>query len=226
MYETTGLIARLLYWFTIVGFSIPIAFGLQVARRVYVPERFLPLGFLAAALVFGAVMTPFIFGLNALFLPHRLADLLAPLPMFGFTAATFLGVSGIVTSVRSKPAAANDTAVVDSDTASAIGTVEIAFLKRLNPENRTGLMRLAMQDHYVEAHCDGGRQMILLRMSDAIQELQGFNGLQVHRSHWVATDAVAGHERVDGRLYLVMRDGARVPVSRTYRDAIRSSGLI
>jgi DNA-binding LytR/AlgR family response regulator len=64
-----------------------------------------------------------------------------------------------------------------------------------------------------------------MRLGDAMQELAG-QGLQVHRSHWVAPEAVRRHRRDKGRDLLVMTDGAEVPVSRSFRAAAQDAGLI
>jgi DNA-binding LytR/AlgR family response regulator len=46
----------------------------------------------------------------------------------------------------------------------------------------------------------------------------------VHRSWWVARDAVVEAERGDGRAILTLKGGAKVPVSRTYAKTLRERG--
>jgi hypothetical protein len=99
------------------------------------------------------------------------------------------------------------------------------ILDRLPVEKRGRLAYLSMQDHYVEVHTDRGSTLVLLRFGDAIAEAAGVDGLRIHRSHWVARDAVAGVERRDGRMVLRMHDGARLPVSRSYSASVREAGL-
>ena len=65
-----------------------------------------------------------------------------------------------------------------------------------------------------------------MRFADAIRETDGVNGLQIHRSHWVALDAVAGTHRHNGRLFLAMQDGTRLPVSRSRAEEVRGAGLV
>ncbi len=102
---------------------------------------------------------------------------------------------------------------------------EPAFLARLPARLGRDLLALEMEDHYVRAHTAAGSDLILMRLRDAIAELDGLDGMQVHRSHWVAAAAVAGVERKpDGKLVLVLRDGRRVPVSRRYAAAVREAG--
>lgn len=47
-----------------------------------------------------------------------------------------------------------------------------------------------MEDRYLRIHTDGGSDLILMRLRDAVGELAGADGLQVHRSFWVARAAV------------------------------------
>ncbi|WP_449226670.1 LytTR family DNA-binding domain-containing protein [Azospirillum argentinense] len=102
---------------------------------------------------------------------------------------------------------------------------EPAFLARLPARLGRDLLALEMEDHYVRAHTAEGSDLILMRLRDAIAELAGLEGMQVHRSHWVAAAAVAGVERKpDGKLVLILRNGRRVPVSRRYAAAVREAG--
>ncbi|WP_349592419.1 LytTR family DNA-binding domain-containing protein [Azospirillum argentinense] len=104
---------------------------------------------------------------------------------------------------------------------------EPVFLARLPARLGRDLLALEMEDHYVRAHTAVGSGLILMRLRDAIAELAGLEGLQVHRSHWVAATAVAGVERKpDGKLVLVLRNGLRVPVSRSHAAAVRESGWV
>ena len=101
-----------------------------------------------------------------------------------------------------------------------------ALLARLPAPKRGELQHLRMQDHYIEVHTDEGMEMVLLRFRDALREVEGVEGMQVHRSHWVAQAAVEGVERRDGRIRLRLVNGARVPVSRSFAPALRARGWI
>lgn len=99
------------------------------------------------------------------------------------------------------------------------------FLSRIPPRLGRDLLALEMEDHYVRVHTAEGSDLILMRLRDAIAELAGLDGLQVHRSYWVAAAAVTGVERKpDGKLTLLLRNGLRVPVSRSYAAAVRAAG--
>jgi hypothetical protein len=94
------------------------------------------------------------------------------------------------------------------------------FLDRLPPAVGTQLLCLSMEDHYVRAHGAEGTALILMRLRDAIDELDGLPGVQVHRSWWVAADAVERVERDGGRLRLRLVNGLAVPVARSQTGAV------
>ena len=98
------------------------------------------------------------------------------------------------------------------------------FLARLPVQMRGQLIRLEAQDHYLKVVTDQGAELILMRISDAENEL-GKTGLRVHRSHWVAHGAIREVRRKQGRISLSMQDGSVVPVSRGYLAALKAAGL-
>ena len=104
---------------------------------------------------------------------------------------------------------------------------EAPLLARLSARSRAELLHLRMQDHYVEVHTTAGSEMLLLRFRDALREVEDVDGLQVHRSHWVARAAVAGVERQrGGRFALRLVNGTKVPVSRSFAPAVKARGWI
>ncbi len=98
------------------------------------------------------------------------------------------------------------------------------FMLRLPLEVRGALVRIEAQDHYLNVVTERGNALILMRLSDAMGELAG-RGIQVHRSHWVAPEAVVRHRRDKGRDLLETSDGTHVPVSRSFREAAQNADL-
>lgn len=93
------------------------------------------------------------------------------------------------------------------------------------PPNFRGAVCLQMEDHYVRVHGASGSQLVLMTLSDAIART-GKPGLQVHRSWWVALDAVEG-AIVDGRnLRLKLTNGLEAPVARSAVAKVREAGLL
>lgn len=96
----------------------------------------------------------------------------------------------------------------------------IRFLSRLPDHLGTQLLHLQMEDHYLRATTVNGSDLILMRFRDALQELADFDGLQVHRSWWVARNAVTKLSRQGRKIELLMMDGTRVPVSAAFRKTV------
>jgi hypothetical protein len=105
--------------------------------------------------------------------------------------------------------------------AQAQENVRPRFFDRL-PATVSPLLCLSMEDHYVRAHGPDGSALILMRMRDAVAELDGLPGLQVHRSWWVASEAVERVEKEDGRARLRLTNGMIVPVARSQMGAVRA----
>jgi DNA-binding LytR/AlgR family response regulator len=80
------------------------------------------------------------------------------------------------------------------------------------------------EDHYLRLHTSKGSDLILMRLSDAISELEGLEGAQTHRSWWVARQAVQGARRLDGRAVLELPGGVKAPVSRRYARVLKAEG--
>jgi len=99
------------------------------------------------------------------------------------------------------------------------------FLERLPVKLRGGeIYAVEAEDHYLRLHTSKGQDLILLRLSDAVAELEGIEGAQTHRSWWVAKAAVRDAKRGDGRATLTLKSGVEAPVSRAYAKALREAG--
>lgn len=100
------------------------------------------------------------------------------------------------------------------------------FLSRLPVKYRTAeLYAVSSEDHYLRVHTSYGEELILMRLADAMRELAGAGGLQVHRSWWVAKAAIRDTNRQGGKLSLVLPSGKQVPVSRTFLPEVKAAGL-
>ncbi|MFN3512879.1 MAG: LytTR family DNA-binding domain-containing protein [Phenylobacterium sp.] len=101
------------------------------------------------------------------------------------------------------------------------------FLERLPLKLRGAeIWAVEAEDHYLRLHTSKGQDLILMRLSDAVAELEGIEGAQVHRSWWVAREAIVDAARGDGRAVLTLKDGSQVPVSRTYAKMLREKRWI
>ncbi|MDO9078370.1 MAG: LytTR family DNA-binding domain-containing protein, partial [Brevundimonas sp.] len=109
--------------------------------------------------------------------------------------------------------------------AAAAGAKPARFLDRLPFRLRGSVIRAVQsEDHYLRIHTDRGSDLVLMRLSDALIELEGLEGAQTHRSWWVARDAVRAVSSGDGRATLTLEGGVEAPVSRRYARALRDAG--
>ena len=108
------------------------------------------------------------------------------------------------------------------------GPLPRALLSRLPSRLGDEIVALEAEDHYLRVHTNLGSDLILMRLSDATAAIGPDLGLQVHRSWWVAQDAICEIIRSEQRSHLKLRNGLLVPVGRTYLAAVRSrtAGLL
>ena len=97
-------------------------------------------------------------------------------------------------------------------------------LARLPAHLGTDIHALVAAEHYLRVVTARGEAMILYRLGDAIRDMEaaGIAGIQTHRSYWIADAAIANHSRDGSRLTLATPSGLAVPVSRSYRQALKA----
>ncbi len=105
-------------------------------------------------------------------------------------------------------------------------TREVRFMRRIPNAIAGELLCLKMEDHYLRIHTTTGSDLTLLRMQDAVSELEGADGMQVHRSYWVARAAVDRVEKTGRKTALVLKNGLSVPVSDNFLPAVREAGWL
>lgn len=100
------------------------------------------------------------------------------------------------------------------------------LLARVNPRLGREVLALQGEDHYVRIHTALGSELLLMRLSDGISELDGVDGERVHRSWWVAREAVGAARAKGRRLCLTLTNGLEVPVSREASTRLRRLGWL
>lgn len=88
------------------------------------------------------------------------------------------------------------------------------------------LIRLRMQDHYLEVVTDRGRQLVYMRFADAVARVQNIPGFVVHRSHWVAQSGITSVNKKGRATTIRTADGAQIPVSRRRLFVLEQAGLL
>lgn len=97
------------------------------------------------------------------------------------------------------------------------------LLDQLPPELGSNIIALEMEDHYVRVHTALGSALVLMRLRDAMVLMGETEGMQVHRSWWVARGAVEDVLRDGRNIRLKLTRDVEAPVARaniaTLRDA-------
>ena len=100
------------------------------------------------------------------------------------------------------------------------------LMARLSPRFRGPILALQSEDHYVRVHGQGESELLLMRLRDAIAEMDGVAGQQVHRSWWVARDAIERAEPSGRSWQIMLSNGIVAPVARDTVSRLRSEGLL
>ncbi len=103
---------------------------------------------------------------------------------------------------------------------------EQKFLNRLSPQLGTDLICLTMEDHYIRVYTTQGNELIHMRMSDAMEELQAYSGVQVHRSWWVASAAIKNVTKEQRRYTVHLTNDLSAPIARNRVAAMKDAGFL
>ena len=212
---------RIGYWLTTMVSASAIGFALYypAEARGWL-ERRPGLGIGLLALVMAIPLTVLVWLMTALFFPQMMS--LDP----GLLIADFppvLLISAVMTAINYL--VATRTPQSHPTHAAPAGSAPAKFLERMPPKLRGAeLYAVESQDHYLRLHTSRGADLILMRLADAVAELDGIEGAQTHRSWWVAKAAVTDAKRGDGRAVLTLKNGLEAPVSRSYAGGLRESG--
>ncbi len=219
------LLPRLAYWLVIMETGAALGSGTAFAVQSW--GRLRRHRFAEGALVSLAIAVPQTIVVTAatlLVFDNGRPDGAATVIMF----LVVLMVSAIMTAIsyatNPSPVIVMMSAVADAVPASGVVAAP-RLLTRLPLRLRYArLLALEAEDHYLRVHTDAGSELILLRLSDAVDETDGLDGGRCHRGWWVARAAIAATDRSDGRAELTLATGITVPVSRSYLPALRAAG--
>ena len=116
-----------------------------------------------------------------------------------------------------------------SSTPSASATLPTPrFFRRLSKLSGLGideLVAVEAEDHYVQVHSTRGKELVYHRFRDALEELDGVPGLQIHRSAWVSRQHIQGLDGRGRKLEVVLVTGDRFSVSLSSHRALLQAGL-
>jgi hypothetical protein len=179
------------------------------ARRIGAPDwATVPL-----VILFGsAIQAPPLRAIAVAFWP-QIAHAVSPLAWYGQCVATATPIVIIYyfLRVRVRPRGVAPLVPVDTGPA-AVDPGAILYLR--------------MEDHYVRIRTEHGSRLEMGPLGRVTAGLAGVEGLQTHRSWWVARRAIIGVERDGRNLRLRLIDGETAPVSRASVAKLRAAGWL
>ena len=207
---------RLFVWPILVFSSVVLGTSIQWVVRQMTPQSGRLLQIVIEALVLAAILTPITIGWILMVVGPWYEFYLTPPQLFAVVALSYamtaatLGYSDPIPSTSTVPP-----------------TVEPRLSARIDPPTSAPIIHLTADNHYVRVtFADGSSFRLLLRLTDAVREMDGVDGFFVHRSHWVARSAIVSGFRRKGRDYIKLSVGSEIPVSKTYRPNLVSAGLL
>jgi len=203
---------RVLFWALQIGIGIILAYAIRVIIWNKLPDISHVATETVATVAFSLSFTPITWAITTNWIGGAYMMPFSIFGMFGFVFLVAASVS-IFVSLLSTYATESGPGIGASDSVQ-----RPPLMNRLPQELRGDLIYLCAADHYVQVYTDRGDTRLLMRFADALNELGDADGLQVHRSYWVARDAVFQMRQCDGRLILLLANGKEVPVSRSYRE--------
>ncbi len=213
-YEAMTLPYRALFWGLFVGLSIVVGRGTRVALERLMPGRRAWVRDSIHLVVVVPVITLMVLGLVPVMPGTGAMGSPSGVTVAGYVLAIGLIILGFQRAVRVEPAVGGD------------ASVHPRLSERLPRERRGTILRLSGQDHHVEVVTTQGRVTLRMRLADAIREMEPVEGYCTHRSHWVARAAIERVERESAaKWWVVLRNGDRVPLTRTYRPQLQAAGI-
>lgn len=220
-YEAMGWPVRAAFWIAIVTSAIVIGFAVRATAVALIgPRRPLLFDIFAAALM-TAVYSPLVWLLRN-WVGHVPTG---PMTHFDAIAVNVFVIAGGVFVLRRQLSIEKPGSYRPPD--SSAEPADAPRLRRRLSAADGDILRLSGKNHCVEVVTDHGRETLRLRLTDAIAEMEPVEGFYAHRSHWVARSAIVTVKRENARkVFLVLRNGDHVPVSRKYRPQIEKVGIL
>lgn len=204
----------LLYWAALIGIAIVLGILFRVFFRIYM-SGLKPWGeHVAAAAALALVFGPMILWVN-----RSLTGDASPggLGLVHCIAVVFaMAISTVI--LRRVMTLGDDPQVT---------VAQDKLLQRLSLPDDVRIKAVSSDNHHIRILTDDGQShRILMRLRDAVNEIDRELGFCIHRSHWVAQDAIERLHQQDGREVVVLSCGAQLPVGPKYRDNLVRSGHI
>ena len=220
---------RALYWLVVVSLSVVVGYGTRALALALVGQDRPILFDVVMVALMTVVLTPMVWFITG---TVRKVPAVELQPLLTFAGYVMLCTAVIVVGRRVVPGfEPRSYDFLPEPEARARQSVsaepEPRLSRRLSPTLRGRILRLTANDHLVEVVTERGAETLRMRLTDAVAEMEPVPGCCVHRSHWVAHAAITRVEReTPHKMFVVLVNEDRIPVSRKYRCNLEEAGLI
>ena len=229
-HRTLSLPMQILYWSVVILGSIFIATLVQEALSPSVRQMPIWAQTLACSLGMAVIFSPLAYGWTLLLVTPLDGSLMAfhwfVLDVALISFAIFAGQRIIIGRIRMAAFEESESGAMPLVAQGPGQAARPRLYRRIAADDPGPIIRIEAMDHFVTVVTPRARYQLRLRFADAVDQMDGVAGMVTHRSHWVARDAVAEVERENGRVFLRVSCGTRVPVSRKQIAVLEETGLI
>ena len=207
---------RWIYWIGLISITISVH---VVVTRLWIDR----LTLWRRALVVSVLATPLVFA--AIVLVQQM--IARPVPMRFWWS--LLGSIWVINIVLALLAAQLDRLANQptTTTPNSLPDPVAGIRKRLPVAARDAtICALSAQDHYLDVILPDSHHLIHMRFGDALSMIAAEDGLQVHRSWWVAREAIKTISKQGRKFELQLLSGQTVPVSRAGAARMREAGWV
>ena len=230
-YEALNLGWRIFYWGGIVTGAIVVGFTVRSLVLTLLGSENTYSFALVAAGIMTLVFAPLVIGLRSFVAMYSDGLGVEPVSIilntFVIAAAIFILRRFLLPEVAHSEEPAHRGNGVADGPANLHAVPQARLMRRLPDDVRGEILCLSANNHHVFVTTSMGGACLRLRLSDAIDEMDPIEGFCVHRSHWVAMDAIDHVQRINAQKAVVyLNNGDEIPVSRKYRINLEQAGFL
>ncbi|MEM9840273.1 MAG: LytTR family DNA-binding domain-containing protein [Pseudomonadota bacterium] len=108
----------------------------------------------------------------------------------------------------------------NAEDAGGVQAIDFLTLKLPDKLRASVPFALSAEGSYVRVYTAAGDDIIAMRFEDAIRAVSGINGVQTHRSWWVASSAINTLRKAGSAYELTLHSGLIAPVGRRRRAEV------
>lgn len=221
---------RLLFWGLHVVVLLPLLYGAQslLLRARMLSQWPGAITVIGSGIIGALAFTPIAMGIDALFeAPNDIADEGSLLQRaFEEFAGFVLPVTTVWFLINARRLLQLSVPKLKEDTPRQVPQLsgeERAFWELVPAALGHDLVALSAEQHYLRVYTSKGETLILFALGRAIAATERFNGLQVHRSHWVALAHVVELQGTRRNMKCRLTNGLTVPISRANVQTIQTA---